>query len=110
MAMFNFDFTEQQKQEAALRAQQAQEPDVDFTFEKGGLKVKGKLKDLPRLSQDPVLAPYVNGIGQSISQEQAVDSEEQMARLEEINKKVSDHGDMRFYGVDFGEGASEGGE
>ena len=91
MAMFNFDFTEQQKQEAALQAQQTQEPDVDFTFEKGGLKVKGKLKDLPRLSQDPVLAPYLNGIGQSISQEQAVDSEEQMARLEEINKKVSEN-------------------
>ena len=76
--------------EMALKEQ----PDVDFTFEKGGLKVKGKLKDLPTLSQDPAFAPYLSGIGQTISNEQNLQNEdietqraELSDRLKELQKK-----------------------
>jgi hypothetical protein len=76
--------------EMALKEQ----PDVDFTFEKGGLKVKGKLKDLPTLSQDPAFAPYLSGIGQTITNEQSLQNEdietqraELSDRLKELQKK-----------------------
>jgi len=76
--------------EMALKEQ----PDVDFTFEKGGLKVKGKLKDLPALSQDPAFAPYLSGIGQTITNEQSLQNEdietqraELSDRLKELQKK-----------------------
>jgi len=71
-----------------------EQPDVDFSFEKGGLKVKGKLKDLPALSQDPAFAPYLAGIGSTIRNEQDLqnqDIETQRAelsdRLKELQKK-----------------------
>ena len=75
--------------EAQRAAAQEQEPDVDFTFEKGGLKVKGKLKDLPRLSQDPAFAPYLQGIGDTITNEQAFENEEIAAQREELTERLS---------------------
>jgi hypothetical protein len=85
----------QRKQALEERAMALKEqPDVDFSFEKGGLKVKGKLKDLPALSQDPAFAPYLAGIGSTISNEQDLqnqDIETQRAelsdRLKELQKK-----------------------
>ena len=85
----------QRKQALEERAMALKEqPDVDFTFEKGGLKVKGKLKDLPTLSQDPAFAPYLSGIGQTISNEQNLQNEdietqraELSDRLKELQKK-----------------------
>lgn len=74
--------------EAQREAAQEQEPDVDFTFEKGGLKVKGKLKDLPRLSQDPAFAPYLQGIGDTISNEQVLENEEIAAQREELTERL----------------------
>ena len=65
-----------------------EQPDVDFTFEKGGLKVKGKLKDLPKLSQDPTLAPYLQGIGTTLSNEQAFDNEEIEVQRQELNERL----------------------
>lgn len=82
--------------EAQRMAAQEQEPDVDFTFEKNGLKVKGKLKDLPKLSQDPAFAPYLQGIGQSLAEEQEVDSGERAARMEEIQSKITDIRNKKF--------------
>ena len=82
--------------EAQRAAAQEQEPDVDFTFEKNGLKVKGKLKDLPRLSQDPILGPYVQGVGQSLQEDQTIDSEERTARLGEIQSKITDIRNKKF--------------
>lgn len=75
-------------QKAQREQQMADQPDVDFTFEKGGLKVKGKLKDLPRLSQDPSFAPYLAGIGDTISNEQSLDNEEIQAQREAINERL----------------------
>ena len=76
--------------EKARRDQQmAEQPDVDFTFEKGGLKVKGKLKDLPALSQDPAFAPYLAGIGNTISNQQSLENEDINAQREEINERLS---------------------
>ena len=71
--------------EMALKEQ----PDVDFTFEKGGLKVKGKLKDLPALSQDPNFAPYLAGIGSTITNEQSLENEDINAQREAINKRLT---------------------
>jgi hypothetical protein len=85
----------QRKQALEERAMALKEqPDVDFSFEKGGLKVKGKLKDLPALSQDPAFAPYLAGIGSTISNEQNLQNEdietqraELSDRLKELQKK-----------------------
>ena len=74
--------------EAQRAAQESEQPDVDFTFEKGGLKVKGKLKDLPRLSQDPTLSPYLQGIGNTLTNEQALDNEEIQVQREELNERL----------------------
>ena len=71
--------------EMALKEQ----PDVDFTFEKGGLKVKGKLKDLPALSQDPNFAPYLAGIGNTITNEQSLENEDINAQREAINERLT---------------------
>ena len=72
--------------EMALKEQ----PDVDFTFEKGGLKVKGKLKDLPTLSQDPAFAPYLSGIGQTISNEQNLQNEDIETQRAELSDRLKD--------------------
>ncbi len=74
--------------EAQRAAQEAEQPDVDFTFEKGGLKVKGKLKDLPKLSQDPTLSPYLQGIGTTLTNEQMLDNEEIEVQREELNDRL----------------------
>jgi hypothetical protein len=102
MNMFRQDELQKQAVAEAQRKQALEEramalkeqPDVDFSFEKGGLKVKGKLKDLPALSQDPAFAPYLAGIGSTISNEQDLqnqDIETQRAelsdRLKELQKK-----------------------
>jgi hypothetical protein len=71
--------------EMALKEQ----PDVDFTFEKGGLKVKGKLKDLPALSQDPNFAPYLAGIGSTITNEQSLENEDINSQREAINTRLT---------------------
>jgi len=79
----------QRKQALEERAMAIKEqPDVDFTFEKGGLKVKGKLKDLPTLSQDPAFAPYLSGIGNTITNEQSLENEEVQAQRESINERL----------------------
>jgi hypothetical protein len=62
-----------------------EQPDVDFSFEKGGLKVKGKLKDLPALSQDPAFAPYLAGIGSTITNQQSLENEDIQSQREAIN-------------------------
>lgn len=89
MDMMRQDELDKQRQaEAQRQATMEQEPDVDFTFEKGGLKVKGKLKDLPRLSQDPAFAPYLQGIGDTISNEQVLENEEIAAQREELTERL----------------------
>ena len=89
MDMFRQDELQKQAMAEAQRKQaQASQPDVDFTFEKGGLKVKGKLKDLPALSQDPSFAPYLSGIGSTISNEQNLDNEEIEAQRVELTDRL----------------------
>jgi len=79
----------QRKQALEERAMSLKEqPDVDFSFEKGGLKVKGKLKDLPALSQDPAFAPYLSGIGSTISNEQNLQNEEVEAQRAELTDRL----------------------
>jgi len=79
----------QRKQALEERAMALKEqPDVDFSFERGGLKVKGKLKDLPALSQDPAFAPYLAGIGSTISNQNSLDNEEIQAQREAINERL----------------------
>jgi len=81
----------QRKQALEERAMALKEqPDVDFTFEKGGLKVKGKLKDLPILSQDPAFAPYLSGIGQTISNEQSLQNEDIETQRAELSDRLKD--------------------
>ena len=65
-----------------------EQPDVDFSFEKGGLKVKGKLKDLPALSQDPAFAPYLAGIGSTITNQQSLENEDIQSQREAINERL----------------------
>lgn len=90
MDMMRQDELDKQRQaEVQRQVAMEQEPDVDFTFEKGGLKVKGKLKDLPRLSQDPAFAPYLQGIGDTITNEQAFENEEISAQREELTERLS---------------------
>jgi hypothetical protein len=74
--------------EAQRKQAMEEQPDVDFTFEKGGLKVKGKLKDLPKLSQDPTLAPYLQGIGTTLTNEQMLENEEIEVQREELNDRL----------------------
>jgi len=96
MDMFRQDEAQKQAAAEAQRKQALEEramaikeqPDVDFTFEKGGLKVKGKLKDLPTLSQDPAFAPYLSGIGNTITNEQSLENEEVQAQRESINERL----------------------
>jgi hypothetical protein len=81
----------QRKQALEERAMALKEqPDVDFSFEKGGLKVKGKLKDLPALSQDPAFAPYLAGIGQTISNEQSLQNEDIETQRAELSDRLKD--------------------
>jgi len=81
----------QRKQALEERAMALKEqPDVDFTFEKGGLKVKGKLKDLPTLSQDPAFAPYLAGIGSTISNEQSLQNEDIETQRAELSDRLKD--------------------
>jgi hypothetical protein len=96
MNMFRQDELQKQAVAEAQRKQALEEramalkeqPDVDFSFEKGGLKVKGKLKDLPALSQDPAFAPYLAGIGNTISNQTSLDNEDIQAQREEINERL----------------------
>ena len=96
MNMFRQDELQKQAVAEAQRKQALEEramalkeqPDVDFTFEKGGLKVKGKLKDLPALSQDPAFAPYLAGIGSTIYNQNSLDNEEIQAQREAINERL----------------------
>jgi len=89
MDMFRQDELQKLAIQKAQREQQvADQPDVDFTFEKGGLKVKGKLKDLPKLSQDPAFAPYLSGIGSTIANQQSLDNEDIQAQREAINERM----------------------
>lgn len=91
MEMFRQDELQKVAMAEAQRKQAvADQPDVDFTFEKGGLKVKGKLKDLPTLSQDPNFAPYLSGIGATISNEQNLDNEEIDAQRVELTDRLKD--------------------
>jgi len=79
----------QRKQALEERAMALKEqPDVDFSFEKGGLKVKGKLKDLPALSQDPAFAPYLAGIGSTITNQQSLENEDIQSQREAINERL----------------------
>jgi hypothetical protein len=81
----------QRKQALEERAMALKEqPDVDFSFEKGGLKVKGKLKDLPALSQDPAFAPYLSGIGQTITNEQSLQNEDIETQRAELGDRLKD--------------------
>jgi hypothetical protein len=96
MNMFRQDELQKQAVAEAQRKQALEEramalkeqPDVDFSFEKGGLKVKGKLKDLPALSQDPAFAPYLAGIGSTISNQNSLDNEEIQAQRDAINERL----------------------
>ena len=96
MDMFRQDELQKQAVAEAQRKQALEEramaikeqPDVDFTFEKGGLKVKGKLKDLPTLSQDPAFAPYLAGIGNTITNEQSLENEEIQSQRDAINERL----------------------
>ena len=96
MNMFRQDELQKQAVAEAQRKQALEEramalkeqPDVDFSFEKGGLKVKGKLKDLPALSQDPTFAPYLAGIGSNISNEQSLQNEEVEAQRAELTDRL----------------------
>jgi len=98
MNMFRQDELQKQAVAEAQRKQALEEramalkeqPDVDFTFEKGGLKVKGKLKDLPTLSQDPAFAPYLAGIGSTISNEQSLQNEDIETQRAELNDRLKD--------------------
>lgn len=81
----------QRKQALEERAMALKEqPDVDFSFDKGGLKVKGKLKDLPALSQDPAFAPYLAGIGSTISNEQNLQNEDIETQRAELSDRLKD--------------------
>ena len=97
MDMMRQDELDKQRQaEVQRRVAMEQESDAEFTFEKGGLKVKGKLRDLPKLSQDPNLSPYIQGVGQSISQEQTLEAEERAGRAAEIQAKIAEIRNKRF--------------
>jgi len=90
MEMFRQDELQKLAIQKAQREQQmADQPDADFTFEKGGLKVKGKLKDLPRLSQDPSFGPILSGINTTISNQQSLDNEDIQAQREAISERMS---------------------
>jgi hypothetical protein len=97
MDMFRQDELQKQAVAEAQRKQAMEEramaikeqPDVDFSFEKGGLKVKGKLKDLPALSQDPAFAPYLAGIGSTITNEQSLENEDINSQREAINTRLT---------------------
>ncbi|NDA27032.1 MAG: hypothetical protein EBZ05_09450 [Verrucomicrobia bacterium] len=98
MNMFRQDELQKQAVAEAQRKQALEEramalkeqPDVDFSFEKGGLKVKGKLKDLPALSQDPAFAPYLAGIGSTISNEQSLQNEDIETQRAELSDRLKD--------------------
>lgn len=98
MEMFRQDELQKQAVAEAQRKQALEEramalkeqPDVDFTFEKGGLKVKGKLKDLPALSKDPAFAPILSGIGSTISNEQNLQNEEIETQRAELTDRLND--------------------
>lgn len=97
MDMMRQDELDKQRQaEVQRQVAMEQESDAEFTFEKGGLKVKGKLRDLPKLSQDPNLSPYIQGVGQSISQEQTLEAEERAGRAAEIQAKIAEIRNKRF--------------
>lgn len=90
------ELDKQRQAEVQRQVAMEQESDAEFTFEKGGLKVKGKLRDLPKLSQDPNLSPYIQGVGQSISQEQTLEAEERAGRAAEIQAKIAEIRNKRF--------------
>jgi len=87
MAMFNFDFTEQQQQEAAAKAQQAENKKLrsKLTYKDGKLSADIYADEIPNLP--PQFAPFLNGAAANITESQQLEGDMTRMRREEMMRQ-----------------------
>ena len=87
MAMFNFDFTEQQKQEAALQAQAAEKKKLrsKLTYKDGKLSADIYADEIENLP--PQFAPFLNGAAANITESQQLEGDMTRMRREEMMRQ-----------------------
>ena len=87
MAMFNFDFTEQQKQEAALQAQEAEKKKLrsKLTYKDGKLSADIYADEIENLP--PQFAPFLNGAAANITESQQLEGDMTRMRREEMMRQ-----------------------
>ena len=84
MAMFNFDFTEQEQQKAALAAQQAEQKKLrsKLTYKDGKLSADIYADEIPNLP--PQFAPFLNNAASNASESQQLENDMIKMRREEM--------------------------
>jgi len=87
MAMFNFDFTEQQQQEAAAKAQQAENKKLrsKLTYKDGKLSADIYADEIPNLP--PQFAPFLSGAAANITESQQLEGDMTRMRREEMMRQ-----------------------
>ncbi|NBW13391.1 MAG: hypothetical protein EBR82_35825 [Caulobacteraceae bacterium] len=87
MAMFNFDLTEQQQQEAAAKAQQAENKKLrsKLTYKDGKLSADIYADEIPNLP--PQFAPFLNGAAANVNENQQLESDMTRMRREEMMRQ-----------------------
>ena len=87
MAMFNFDLTEQQQQEAAATAQQAENKKLrsKLTYKDGKLSADIYADEIPNLP--PQFAPFLSGAAASVNESQQLESDMTRMRREEMMRQ-----------------------
>jgi len=87
MAMFNFDFTEQQQQKAALAAQQAEQKKLrsKLTYKDGKLSADIYADEIENLP--PQFAPFLNSAATNVNESQQLEGDMTRMRREEMMKQ-----------------------
>lgn len=87
MAMFNFDFTEQEQQKAALAAQQAEQKKLrsKLIYKDGKLSADIYADEIPNLP--PQFAPFLNNAASNASESQQLENDMIKMRREEMMKQ-----------------------
>ena len=87
MAMFNFDFTEQQQQEAALQAQAAEKKKLrsKLTYKDGKLSADIYADEIENLP--PQFAPFLNGAAANVTESQQLEGDMTRMRREEMMRQ-----------------------
>ena len=102
MAMFNFDFTEQEQQKAALAAQQAEQKKLrsKLTYKDGKLSADIYADEIENLP--PQFAPFLNSAAVNVSESQQLEGDMMKMRREEMMKQYEKASQASMYGSQVG--------